>query len=229
VDDWRGILPRFKASVREFPLTGDGESTMRQLWTVFIFVSALWGGMEPAAADCLVRSKLDEMHQLQMRMVHNSNAVFFGDEIRRLRVLSDGLGTPEVLRAVNGSRWVGHGAAFRQFLDNTNRLLVRASLDDPQSVRPHFDTKTQQNLQAIGGHMNSLRCTANQQRPHCRLALPVGSTGQLPGSHSPQFDHCRNPAGRRCHSAYRFRRASSAQARQGEAAQTHLRRGQLAE
>jgi hypothetical protein len=135
---------------------------MRQLLTVFIFVSALWGGMEPAAADCLVRSQLDEMHQLQMRMVRNSNALFFGDEIRRLRMLSDGLGTPEVLRAVNGSRWVGHGAAFRQFLDNTNRLLVRASLDDPQSVRPHFDTKTQRNLQAIGGHMDSLRCTAEQ-------------------------------------------------------------------
>ncbi len=148
--------------MREFPLTADGESTMRQILTVFIFVGALLGVTQPASADCLVRSKLDQMHQLQMRMVRNANALFFGDEIRRLRLLSDGLGTPEVLRAVGGNRWIGHGATFRQFLDNTNRLLVRASLDDPQSVRPHFNTKTQQNLQAIGVHMNGLRCTTAQ-------------------------------------------------------------------
>ncbi|WP_108815943.1 hypothetical protein [Loktanella sp. Alg231-35] len=149
---------------------------MRQILTVFIFVAAFLGGIQPATADCLVKSKLDQMHQVQTRMMRNPNALFFGDDIRRLRLLSDGMGTPEVLRAVAGNRWVGHGAVFRQFLDNNNRLLARVSLDDPQSVRPHFDIRAQQNLQDIGNLMNGLRCSTAQINS-ARVAASLPQTG----------------------------------------------------
>lgn len=135
---------------------------MHQTTMAFVFLVALLVGAQTATADCLVRARLDQMQQVQVRLVQNPNALFFRDDIRRLRTLSDGLGTPEVLRAVAGNHWVGHGPAFRRFLENTNRLLRRASLDDPQSVRPHFDARTQQNLREVAGYMGELRCTAAQ-------------------------------------------------------------------
>jgi hypothetical protein len=49
-----------------------------------------------------------------------------------------------------------------QFLQNTQSLLRGTSLDDPDSVRPHFTRSARQNLQSIGRYLTALRCTDTQ-------------------------------------------------------------------
>jgi hypothetical protein len=67
-----------------------------------------------------------------------------------------------MLEAVEGNAIIGKGATFVRFLRNTQSMLQGASMDDPHSVRPHFNLAARQNLQDIGGYLTTLRCTSDQ-------------------------------------------------------------------
>jgi len=133
-----------------------------RLWklaTGLVLALCCFGG--PAAADCIVIDRLDQLQIIQARLARDPDTALFATDIRQLRRLSTGLGDGDVLDAVDGNRFTGSGADFIGFLDDTQALLQRASLYDPQSVRPHFTAARRANLTTIRTHLHPLRCTDN--------------------------------------------------------------------
>ena len=137
---------------------------MRQLCAILLIGIALFGGGRQALANCVTIDQIDKLHALQTRLSSNPDTGLFMTDIRQLRVISGALGDSAALAAVDGNRLAGKGRSVVQFLQNTRTLLLRVSLDDPQSVRPHFTAAVRRNLLAIGDHLNDLRCTDEQIR-----------------------------------------------------------------
>jgi hypothetical protein len=65
-------------------------------------------------------------------------------------------------RYCQGNALTGRGAAFAQMMQNTRELLQKVSLDDPQSVWPHFTSAKRNNLRRTADYLTDLRCTSEQ-------------------------------------------------------------------
>lgn len=156
------------------------DSPMRQFLSMILLICGVSLAARPAAANCFVLAQVDQMHQLQLGLLHDADTPFFRDDVRRLRTLAGGLSTPQILRAVDGGNWTGHGADFRRFLANTLVLLDMASLDDPASVKPHFSAPVRANLQRVGSHIAGLRCTPDQIMAARDALLAANQTSPLP-------------------------------------------------
>ncbi len=130
-------------------------------------------------ADCIVIDRLDNLQIIQARLARDPNTALFATDIRQLRALSAGLGDRAVLDAVGGNRFTGPGADFVSFLDDTQDLLQRVSLDDPQSVRPHFTASKRASLATIRTHLHPLRCTDNDlETARSSAAANTGTGGE---------------------------------------------------
>lgn len=57
---------------------------------------------------------------------------------------------------------MGKGAAIARFLEDTQTLLQMVSLDDPQSIRPHFERSVRVKLQSVGSDLIELLCSTDQ-------------------------------------------------------------------
>lgn len=131
---------------------------------------------QPMWANCLVIDQLDKLHALQSRLARDPDTGLFATDIRQLRVIISGLSNADTLDAVDGNSFTGHGADFIRFLQNTNALLQSASLDDPQSIRPHFTRAVRANLSEVSTHLTGLRCN-RQQIAVDAAAAAEGSSG----------------------------------------------------
>lgn len=133
----------------------------RLVFAFFMTVSALGTGGQ-AYADCVIIHQIDNLHTIQSRLARNPDSALFITDIRQLRAFSRGLSHRGALDAVDGNAFTGQGAEVVRFLQNTQALLQRASLDDPDSVRPHFTPAVRSNLAAVRGHLRDLRCNDDQ-------------------------------------------------------------------
>lgn len=115
-----------------------------------------------AYADCAMIDRLDRLYTIQSRLMRDPDTSLYVTDIRHLRWISAEIRDRDVLEAIGGNRLTGRGADFMRFLRDTEALLQRASLDDPQSIRPNRTTGTLATLAIIGDHLNDLRCTALQ-------------------------------------------------------------------
>jgi len=123
---------------------------------LFVLCAALSG---PAFANCMVIDQLDKLYVLQSRMMNNPATGLFATDMRQLRTISSSLSDGSVLNAVGGNSFLGKGARFVGFVADTRTLLQSVSLDDPNSVRPHFTAARRARLSAVGSDLNPLRCT----------------------------------------------------------------------
>ncbi|EBA11380.1 hypothetical protein [Roseobacter sp. CCS2] len=135
---------------------------MRRLGLIISLAIGTFGASGPAHADCALIDRIDKLYTIQSRLARDPATALFANDIRQIRIASADISNDEVLNAVNGNRFTGHGADVLQFLQNTRLLLQQASLDDPQSVRPHFNIVRRGNLDKIGQHLLDLRCNAAQ-------------------------------------------------------------------
>lgn len=119
-----------------------------------------WG--QQMHANCLVIDQLDKLHAIQSRLARNPDTGLFSTDIRQLRAIRRELSNRGTLDAVDGNSFTGPGADFMRFLQNTQSLLQSASLDDPNSVRQHFNQSARDNLRRIRGHLTGLRCNDDQ-------------------------------------------------------------------
>lgn len=115
-----------------------------------------------AFANCAIIDRLDTLHIVQTRLARDPLEGFFPSDIRQLRAVSADLGDGAIAEAVNGNVFVGQGAAFVKFVRATRLLLERASMDDPNSVRPHYTPQRRAALRQIGDYLTILRCTDDQ-------------------------------------------------------------------
>ena len=129
---------------------------------IAVLILSMFGAGNPAYADCALIDRIDRLFTIQSRLARDPDTTFFATDIRQLRRISAGISSRAVLTAVDGNSFTGRGAEFLRFLQDTQALLRRASLDDPQSVRAHFDSKTQATLKNIEGYLTDIRCTAEQ-------------------------------------------------------------------
>ena len=130
-----------------------------------------------AHADCALIERLDKLHIIQSRLARDPDTALFSNDIRQIRHINKGIGNRATLDAVEGNGFTGHGADFLRFLAGTQLLLQRASLDDPQSVRPHFDSRQRETLRRIGRHLVNLRCNTDQIAVDATIASERGSGG----------------------------------------------------
>ncbi|MEO0905217.1 MAG: PilZ domain-containing protein [Pseudomonadota bacterium] len=128
-------------------------------------------------ADCALIDRIDQLHTIQLRLARDPDTALFATDIRQLRSASAGISNRDAVSAVDGNSFTGHGADVVRFLANTQQLLQSVSLDDPQSVRPHFDRETRENLSEIGAHLTDLRCNAEQIAIDAAVAAERGSGG----------------------------------------------------
>ena len=113
-------------------------------------------------ADCTLIDRLDRSVTIQSRLARDPATALFTSDIRQIRMMHDGISDSAALRAVDGNRFAGHGTVVVRFLANSQQLLQRASMDDPQSVRPHFDQRTRENLISMRAMLPQWRCTSEQ-------------------------------------------------------------------
>lgn len=130
-----------------------------------------------AQADCALIDRLDKLYAIQSRLARDPDTALFATDIRLLRVIGSGIGNRAALEAVDGNGFTGHGADVLRFLQNTRSLLQMASLDDPQSVRPHFSVQVRENLSLIGAHLVGLRCNDAQIAIDAAIATERGAGG----------------------------------------------------
>ncbi len=152
---------------------------MRHCVLVGILTSALLTGAAPARANCMVIDQIDKLHAIQTRLARDPDTGLFPTDIRQLRTIMRTLSNRAALDAVDGNALVGRGAEIVRFLQKTQQLLEGASLDDPQSVRPHFRATTTRNLDRVGDHLHDLRCTSDQvsvDRAAAAVAARTGAT-----------------------------------------------------
>ncbi len=143
---------------------------------ITLAMNTIWVG-QPAQADCLVIDQLDKLHTLQSRLARDPDTALFANDIRQLRVISRSLANGDAVGAVDGNSFTGPGADIVRFLENTKTLLQRASLHDPQSVRPHFTRSVRNNLQEVATHLTALRCNDTQIAVDTATASQEGTSG----------------------------------------------------
>lgn len=120
------------------------------------------GAGRAVSADCAVFDQLEMLHVMQTRLARNPDTVLFQTDIDQLQALSSTINSREVLEAIKGFNAPHIEVDFLRFIQNTRLLLQRASPEDPQTVRPHFDSETRQNLWRVGTHLNNTGCNAPQ-------------------------------------------------------------------
>ena len=143
---------------------------------VSLAISTLGAG-SVVHADCVVIDQLDKLQIIQARLARDPDTALFAADIRQIRKMSAGLTNSAALDAVDGNGFVGPGADVLRFLQNTQALLQRVSLDDPHSVRPHFDAKIRENLAQVAAHLTSIRCNETQIAVELANAVGRGSGG----------------------------------------------------
>lgn len=136
---------------------------MRSLiFSLLIWLTAFIGA-GAALANCAVIDGVDRLHAVQTRLARDPNTTFFASDIRFMRNQLATLADRQVLQAVNGNVLTPKGAAFSRFMRNSRAVLEGTSVDDPASVLRHFNNASvRRNLQAVGGYLGELRCTAEQ-------------------------------------------------------------------
>jgi len=134
----------------------------RHILLMLGIVAVLMMPARHALADCVIIEQIDTIHTLQLRLMRDPSSALFSSDLRQLRQLSGQISDRDALSAVDGNTLAGRGPSFVRFLDNTRVLLQRASMDDPFSVRPHFDRSVRRNLDTIATHLTELRCSAEQ-------------------------------------------------------------------
>ena len=150
---------------------------IRRLGLSVSLAIGIFGAALPALADCAVIDQLDKLHTIQTRLARDPDTALFATDIRQLRTISAGISDRATLDAVAGNRFTAHGAAFVRFLQNTRSLLQISSLDDPLSVRPHFDRQARENLAVIGDSLITLRCNETQIAIDAAIAAERGAGG----------------------------------------------------
>lgn len=114
---------------------------------------------QSAAQACLVIADIDRLHGIQTRLARNPGTVLFVDDIRMLRNTVSSISDRAALDAVQSNALAAKGTTFVRFLQNTRALLQLASLDDPNSVAPHFNSRIRTNLSNVQTYLIDLRCT----------------------------------------------------------------------
>ena len=150
---------------------------LRRLGLAIRFAICTLGAGLPAHANCLLIDELDKLHIIQSRLANDPATGLFATDIRQLRVISSGISNRAAVDAVEGNSFTGHGADVVRFLQETQLLLQRASLDDPQSVRGHFNRETRANLARVGTHLTDLRCRSDQIAIDAQIAAERGTGG----------------------------------------------------
>lgn len=144
---------------------------MRLTIIALMFVTATGAQAQTTPEDCLMIDRLDTLHAVQTRLSRNHNQFMFRTDIRLIRAEFSQLSESSALTAVDSNRLSSKGSAFVSFLRNTGTLLQRVSLDDPDSIQPHFTQSARSNLAAVGRHLATVRCegaTVRQARQNAQ-------------------------------------------------------------
>ena len=135
---------------------------LRHLTLAVSLATGIFGYGTAAHADCVLLDRLDRTVTIQTRLATNPDTALFASDIRQIRAMLTGISQTAALRAVNGNSFAGDGATVARFLTTSAELLQRASLDDPNSVRPHFTRRARQNLADMRTLLPAWRCSAEQ-------------------------------------------------------------------
>lgn len=114
---------------------------------------------QSASPECLIIDGLDTVLTVQSRLSRNPDSILFISDIRVLRTEMSFLSERATLEAVESNSLSIKGYTFLRFLRNTQALLEMVSLDDPNSVKPHFSRGVRSNLSDIGQYLPDLRCS----------------------------------------------------------------------
>lgn len=120
------------------------------------------GAGTAAYADCALIDQLDKSIAIQTRLANNPDTALFPSDVRQIRVFLKGISDRTALNAIDGNRFNAEGATVVQFLASSQHLLQRASLDDPNSVRPHFNQHVRENLAKMRAFLPAWRCASEQ-------------------------------------------------------------------
>ncbi|MDX8352228.1 hypothetical protein [Cognatiyoonia sp. IB215182] len=135
---------------------------MRLLACAFAICLATGAQAQSVSQGCLVIADIDRLHDIQTRLARNPDSVMFVDDIRMLRKTVSDISDRAALEAVESNTLAIKGNTFTRFLQNTRALLELASLDDPNSVAPHFTSRVRTNLANVRSYLVDLRCTAEE-------------------------------------------------------------------
>ena len=135
---------------------------MQQTAMIGILAAALLMGADRLHANCMVIDNINRLYTIQSRLARDPDTGLFETDLRLLRVTLRSLNSTAALEAVDGSALFERGADIVRMLEQTQALLDSASLDDPDSVRPHFQGSARRTLAAVGDHLHDLRCTSEQ-------------------------------------------------------------------
>lgn len=135
---------------------------MQQTALIGILAAALFMGTDRLHANCLVIDKIDRLYTIQSRLARDPDTVLFATDLRLLRITLRSLSNTAALEAVDGNALFGRGADIVRMLQQTQALLESVSVDDPHSIRPHFQGSSRRTLTAVGDHLHDLRCTREQ-------------------------------------------------------------------
>lgn len=135
---------------------------LRHLTLAVSLATGIFGYGNAALADCVLLDRLDRTVTVQTRLAANPDTALFASDIRQVRAMLNGISQTAALRAVNGNSFTGDGATVARFLTTSAELLQRASLDDPNSVRPHFTQRARQNLADMRSVLAAWRCSEEQ-------------------------------------------------------------------
>ena len=131
---------------------------------VFALVMCISTGAQAQSVRqaCLVIDGLDIMHAIQTRLARNPDTILFADDIRVLRAKIGSISDRAALEAIQSNSLAIKGNTFLRFLQNTRALLQKVSMDDPDSITPHFNTPVRRNLSNISRHLVNLRCPEDE-------------------------------------------------------------------
>ena len=135
---------------------------MQQTALIGILAATLFMGTDRLHTNCLVIDKIDRLYSIQSRLARDPDTGLLATDLRLLRNTLRSLSNTAALEAVDGNALFGRGADIVRMLQQTQALLQSASLDDPHSVRPHFQGSARRTLTAVGDHLHDLRCSREQ-------------------------------------------------------------------
>ncbi|MEL6840473.1 MAG: PilZ domain-containing protein [Pseudomonadota bacterium] len=130
----------------------------------FALVMTLSTGAQAQSGSqaCVVINGIDLLHGIQTRLARNPDTLLFTDDVRVIRAQISAISDRAALDAVQSNALTIKGNTFLRFLQNTRNLLLKVSMDDPNSVTPHFTAGVRRNLSNVETYLVELRCSADE-------------------------------------------------------------------